>query len=253
MAFLQSAGFKPEVVEVPEFARGLAGDVVVLSVEKRILPEDLAQRGLNVCGVVPYYRSKREIPQAAALGPAWKEALGDLRAVSIRKSLTDPARLHAHMVTAVDMGFLIPIMAKMIRGGVFDPHGPLLAFEEEHRLIAVSGKDLVISRADDLPDFWIMLRTMVELTVAAWNNQDAIEAETDARLGIGTVEIFRRLPGHNCGQCQRPTCMEFATGLLTGSCSVVECLPVMEGDARYLESLRWLLGALGLDRTGEQV
>jgi ArsR family metal-binding transcriptional regulator len=248
LAFLQSAGFKPVVLEVPEFAEGLVADVAIIPVEKRINADDLAGRGLKVCGIIPHYPTKREIPQANALDVSWREIIGDLELVSIRRSLTDPARLRCQMTSGLDLSFIIPFMAQLIRGGVFHPDKPLLAFEEERRLIALSGRDIVISRADDLTDFWIVLRTLVELIISAWDNQHTIEPETQSRQGIGTVELFRRLPGLNCGQCQRQTCMEFATGLLTRSCSVEECTPIMDGDPQYLTSLLWLLGALGLDR-----
>ncbi len=249
LRFLQSAGLKPEVLEVPEFARGLVPDVVVLPGEKRAIPEDLRNRGLRVCGVVPYYKSRREIPPAPAVDPLWREVIGDLCVTSIRKSLTDPDKVHVEITTGLDLGLLVPVMARMIRGGVFHPEGPLLAFEEEHRLIAVSGRTIWISRARDLLDFWIVLRTLMELIVTAWDSRNCVEPETQPRQGIGTVEIFRRLPGENCGQCRRPTCMEFATGLLTGTSSVEECTPIMEGDPQYLESLRWVLRVIGLDRT----
>ncbi|MEW6348570.1 MAG: (Fe-S)-binding protein [Thermodesulfobacteriota bacterium] len=249
LRYLKSAGLRPEILQVPEFALGLVSDVLVLPGEKRIDPEDLRNRGVQVCGAVPYYKSRREIPQAASMDPLWGEVIGDLRIMSIRKSLTDPDKLHVEMATALDLGLLIPIMARMIRGGVFHPEGPLLAFEEEHRLIGASGRTIWISRADDLLDFWIVLRTMVELIVSAWDGQHRVEPETQPRQGIGTVEIFRRLPGENCGQCRRPTCMEFATGLLTGTCTVDECIPIMKGDPQHLESLRWVLRVIGLDRT----
>jgi ArsR family metal-binding transcriptional regulator len=138
-------------------------------------------------------------------------------------------------------------MARLIRGGAYRPDPPVLAIEEEHRLVAISPKEIVISRAKDLMDMWIILRTTVELFITAWEHRSSLEPEREPRIGIGAIEVFKRLPATNCGMCNNYSCMEFAAGLIAGRCRIEQCTPLYNGgDSRYLESLNWLMRAIGL-------
>jgi len=139
-------------------------------------------------------------------------------------------------------------MARLIRGGAYRFDVPVFAFEEDHRLLAVSSERMVICRADDLLDAWIMLRSLVDLVISAWDLRSRIEPEKQRRQGIGAMEIFKRLPSTDCGRCGKQNCMEFATGLFTGKFRIDQCPSLMEEAWRErLESVQWLMRAIGLN------
>ncbi len=232
---------------VPPFCRGLVPPPIVMTEGLAHFVENLRVRGTTVSGTVEYLPFKREIPDGELPDPHWKEILGKLRIKSIRQSLTDRHRLRGEVTPEKNPGPLIPYMARLIRGGSFSPDVPSLLFEEEHRLIAICPNEIVISRADDMLDFWIMLRTTVDLICEAWERRFTLEPEIYPRQGIGAAEIFRRLPGIDCGKCQNHTCMEFATGIVTGRSRLEDCTPLFEeGDLRHLASVGWLLRVIGL-------
>jgi ArsR family metal-binding transcriptional regulator len=246
---LRPEGLVLGVVEPPSFCRGLVAPSILIArgVENRL--KELGGSGRGISGIIGYRPSNRESPQAAPPDPKWKEALEEIRIVKAGPSITDPGRFRFDVEAGSDVGSLIPIIARMIRGGAYQPSAPpLIAFEEEHRLLAVSPKSLAFSRMDDLLDFWIMLRTMVDLIVDAWEHKDLVSPDRQPRQGIGSIEIFKRLPATDCRQCGSETCMEFANSLLMGRGKVEECLPISEEiNADQLSSLLWLLEAIGLD------
>jgi ArsR family metal-binding transcriptional regulator len=141
---------------------------------------------------------------------------------------------------------LIPVMARLISGGAFNPAAPSLAIEEGHRLIVISGRKIVLSRVDDLLDAWIILRTTVDFITLANERYKEIKPETRTRRGLGASEIYKRLPADDCGQCGREGCMEFATELLMGRLTIDDCPPLKNDEMeRNLKSLKWLMEALG--------
>jgi ArsR family metal-binding transcriptional regulator len=161
--------------------------------------------------------------------------------------VTDSSKLRVEIALGRSIAALIPIMARLIRGGTFVPSVPTLVFEEEHRLVAMAPEEIVISRTDDLLDMWVMVRTSVELMRTAWEHRGKIGPEREPRQGIGAVELFKRLPGINCRQCRCDGCMEFATGLLTARTNITDCTPLQEPSSQCLQrSVRWLLGVTGL-------
>jgi ArsR family metal-binding transcriptional regulator len=232
-------------LEMPTFCAGLAPPCLVALGNPAQVVERLYSHSVPIAGLVPYYPVRREIPQADPPDQLWKEILSDLRFTSVKPSISDPGRLRIDAAWSASLANLIPIMARFIRGGAYNPAVPILAFEEEHRLLVFSSVSLVISRADDLLDFWIMLRCAIELICSAWDRRHCMAPDLEPRRGIGANEIFKRLPGTNCGICGDGSCMEFAVGIFTGRRRIEECRPLLEERSRpYLESLSWLLNII---------
>lgn len=245
-------GLLVEPLTIPSFCLGLAPPSLVISGNTARFIDELHQEAIPVSGVLAYYPFKREIPQAPPLDSRWRYILGDLRVSSVSSSLSDPTRLRIDAVPSRALGDLIPIMARFIRGGAYQPAARILAFEEESRLLVFSSERFSISRADDLLDAWIMLRCAVELICNAWEHRRTIEPDLEPRQGLGASEIFRRLPGSNCGRCGYGSCMEFALCVFGGRLRAEDCVELAEdGEPRGLESLRWLLRVIGVATHGE--
>lgn len=242
----RTSGIHVQPLEIPSFCSGIVPPGAVVNAGLNQLLSEFASRGVGISGVIPYRPPRREIPQAPPPDSRWREILGTMRTMNVRRSLSDPQRLRVEVSPENSLEELIPIMARLIRGGAYQPEARILAFEEDHRLVAFSARTVVISRADDLLDVWIILRCAIDLIGAAWDNRNTLEPDRAPRYGIGAVEIFRRLPGSNCGSCEQGGCMEFATQVFTGRRRIEECLPLLDPEyASYLDSVRWLGSVIG--------
>lgn len=240
-------GIPAEPLGPPRFCEGLVASSIVVTGAERQFAEELKSRGVSVSGENPFSQFNREVPEAAPPDPRWLEIVGGLRVNSVRRSLTDSSKLRVEISLGRSIARLIPIMARLIRGGAYVPAIPALTFEEEHRLIVIGPDQIIVSRADDLLDMWVMVRTSIELIRTAWEHQDHIQPETEPRQGIGAVELFKRLPGDNCGECGNEGCMEFATGLITGRTKISQCAPLhVQSNPEIRRSLKWLLVMIGL-------
>lgn len=247
---IDQAGGAFEVLEPPGFCEGLVAPVILVGTGAPLLLTELLRHKVRISGTFLHRPSHRDIPQGKAPDPRWREALGDLRITMARPSVSNPLKLRVEVRPARSLAMLIPIMARFIRGGTYRPAVPLLSFEEEHRLLTVSQDTIVLSRVDDMLDAWLMLRCMVELVLAAWDRREVLKPDAVPRQGVGAVEIFRRLPGRNCGRCGTCNCMEFAVALFTGKRTAEQCASLHEDSEREAwESLIWFLRTAGLDRS----
>jgi len=242
---LQSVKISFEAIEPPDFCLGLTATSILVAGMSTDILGILKSKGVFVSGIVPHVIFRRDVPEADPPDSKWREILGEFRVTSIKPSLTDPTRLRVESVCEKSLDALIPYMARFIRGGAFHPDGPVLAFEEEHRLLSFWGNKIVICRADDLLDAWILIRSAIELIIQAWERKETLMPEKKVRLGIGSVEIFKRLPSTNCKVCGHENCVEFSLALLTGRSHLEQCVQIHE-KSEYLESLEWLLRAVGL-------
>jgi len=248
LKFIELPGTTAAVVQPPEFCLGLVAPTIVVTGGPKSLVEEIELSGVTISGVIPYHPFSREIPKASRPAKKWTQVLGNLTVSTVRPSLTDPTRLRVEVLPEKSLAAMIPLMARLIRGGAYRSEIPVLAFEEEHRLLAISSDRIVICRADDLLDAWTMLRSFVDLAISAWDLRSKIEPERERRQGIGAIEIFKRLPSTDCGRCGQLNCMEFAMGLFIGKFRIDQCAPLMEERWRaQLESVRWLMQAIGLN------
>ena len=242
-----ACGCMGELVDAPGFCREFLPRFILLTAGFDRFIAAVKDQQIQLAGIVRYRPPCVECPEASAPDPQWKTIFGHIRAESVSPSITDQGKLRITISVENDLGFVIPFAARLIRGASYRPDVPILAFEEDHRLIVISPHEIVISRADDLMDFWIMLRTTVDFICEAHRYRFTVQPETAPRLGIGATEIFRRLPGTDCGRCGSQSCMEFAGGLMIGKRVVADCEALFEeSDPRYLASINWLLHVLAI-------
>jgi ArsR family metal-binding transcriptional regulator len=237
-----------KVLQPPEFCRSLvAPSILITGIGGARTPaEIMAVIGVPASGVLRYAAFKKVVPKAPSPDPRWNEIMGLIRIESVGPCVSDELRLRLEVTWERSLTHLVQFMARVIRGGSYRPEAATLVFEEEHRLLAVSSHRLVVCRADDLLDAWIQLRSFVDLVCATSDRQALIKPETTPRRGIGSVEIFRWLPGTNCGRCGYPNCMELAMGLFMGHGRIEECALLFEPKwARHREALMWLLDLIG--------
>ncbi len=240
-------GEKHRLVEPPEFCHGLISPAFQVTGGTGGFIQFLRAEKVRIAGTVPVRVFNREVPDAPPPEACWTEILGDLRLVSVAPSITDPLKLGVEIEFSRSVGSLIPLLPALIKGGAFVPGNPVFTFDEEHRLVSISDRNILFCRVNDLLDLWIILRSAVDLLVTAWKRKGLLAPCSSPRYGIGALEIYRRLPGTNCGACESPNCMEFATRLFTRKAVIGACGP-LKAPARavHLASLRWLLSVIGL-------
>jgi ArsR family metal-binding transcriptional regulator len=248
-----ASGVHVEPLEAPSFCIGLAPPSLLVTGDIALFLSELHGKGVQLAGVIAYTPFKKELAQAPPPDSRWKDIIGGLRTISVRPSTSDPLKLRIDVVPLKPLGDLVPVMARMIRGGSYQPSKRILAFEEDQRLVVLASDSVTICRAESLFDAWIMLRTVVEFICTAWEARLNVEPDLRPRCGLGVNEIFRRLPGSNCGECGDVSCMEFALGIFTGQRILTDCSPLSEEVNRSgLESLRWVLGVIGLPQDAAQ-
>ncbi len=247
LKFTGLVGVGAEPLYPPQFCEGILDPAVLVTSGLSTILGRLQESGIPFSGVIPYRTFRGEVPDEGPPDSIWREIMGSIHIEKAEQSLSDPQRIRVEAAVEKDATSLIPLMARIIRGGAFHPQGPVLAFEEEHRLVTIFPRVIGLSRLDDLLDLWIMMRTTVELFCEAWQRRFSLEPVREPRQGISAAEIFKRLPGIDCRECGSPGCMEFATGLLLGTSTLEHCKPLFEEEySCHLRSLTWLLRGMGI-------
>ncbi len=234
----------------PEFCDGVVPPVLEIAGGIARFEEELSARGIRTSGIVPVRTFTKDVPDAPPPGEAHLEVFGDIELTTFEPDLTDSLKIWAKVTFSKDIGSLVPLLPTLIRGGAFKPGVSLFTFDEEQRLISISESSFIFSRLKDLFDFWIILRCALDLVMTAWYKKDELPPCPPRRHGIGPLELYKRLPGDNCGSCGLPNCMEFAVKLYKGQAHYTDCQALYVPSLKaHLKSLLWVMTVMGLDIT----
>ncbi|MHC5056361.1 MAG: (Fe-S)-binding protein [Planctomycetota bacterium] len=180
-----------------------------------------------------------------------EDVFGHAAVMVLAPCVADRTKIRATAHVSGDLGPAFPYMNAAMRGASFNPEGPTFTFMEAYRMIAVYPHRITIAKADDVVDAWRVLERIRAGANDIWGRRAEIEPSYEVRRRPPALEIFKRLPGTNCGECGDRTCLAFAARLWKGEAAPAECRPVFGGEGAepmrdLQEALRDICAGLGV-------
>lgn len=115
-------------------------------------------------------------------------------------------------------------------------------------MIVLYPKRITIAKADEIVDAWLTLEQIRRVVEDTWANREQLEPCYETRKKPPILEIYKRLPGTNCGLCDEKTCMAFAAQLWAGQVSLRRCTPIFEPTGEpYRQALMEIAAGMGID------
>ena len=232
----------------------VAVPALVMSREERAALESAAP-DITFSGWVDYQIPKATMPD----GPPPEEAVqsGCFRRAAIMvlgPCVADykKIRLIAHLEG--DLGPLLPYLNAVLPQASYTPKAETLTFMDGYRMIALYPRRITIAKADEIVDAWLTLERIRFLAEQTWSDRDRIAPCFETRKKPPALEIFKRLPGTNCGRCGMPSCLAFAMHVWTGEASTRRCLPVFEENEKFThlrEPLLEICAGMGITSTDQ--
>ncbi len=133
-------------------------------------------------------------------------------------------RIVAHLTGDLTAAF--PYLNAEMPRACYNPRGPTLTFMDGHRMVALYGRRIAVAKADDIVDAWRVLEQVRCRANDTWARRGEIAPCHEMRERPPALEIFKRLPGTNCGRCGEVTCLAFAIGVWGGEVELTRCEPV---------------------------
>jgi ArsR family metal-binding transcriptional regulator len=210
----------------------------------------LAQAGLDesfVCsGWVPYRGPGAAVPpNQPATYP--EDVFGTAAVMVVAPCVADPARIRITAHISGDLGKALPYLNTEMIGGSFAPTGPTFTFMDQQRMVCLHPRRIAVAKADDVVDAWRVLEGVRNRVNGVWARRHAIVPSYERRERPPAIEIYKRLPRTNCGECGEATCLAFAGKLWRGSTTALCCRPIFGGDhAHKREALLEICAGLGV-------
>lgn len=245
-SLLDGLGIPYEVVS-PQPAYGRVGcSALVLAEQDR--PTFLAGGGGDVlcAGWVDYRAPVRCVPGDAPRDFA-EDLVGRVAIVLLAPCVADLTRLRLRAHISGDVAEAMPYLNAVMPQASYVANVPVLTFMDGHRMISLYRDRIAIAKVDDIVDAWASLERLRCLVNDAWARRTEIAPSSELRRRPSALEIYKRLPAANCGECGLPSCTAFAWAVWRGDADVHACRPVFAGERGNLrEALVSVCVGLGL-------
>ncbi len=187
----------------------------------------LAEHGTDVIcsGWVEHKEPKVAMPDgpdADPCGACFKRAA----IMVLQPCVADQSKIRLTAHVSGDLAPAMPYLNAVMPNASFTPASQTLTYMDGHRMVALYPHRIMIAKADEIVDAWLVLDGIRLLVEQTWAGRDAITPVYETRQRPPALEIWRRLPGTNCGLCGERTCMAFAARLWLGEARLQQCSPV---------------------------
>jgi ArsR family metal-binding transcriptional regulator len=135
-----------------------------------------------------------------------------------------------------DITGALPYLNAELKGFDYHHSAGILLWIGEGIRYAFRAREIVIAPVGSRDEAQRLVDRIVDTVNDVWNRRDGIEPDLKGRKPLANpLDIYKLLPGTNCGECGFPTCMAFATALRADSTNLLLCCHLSEED--YLRVL----------------
>lgn len=169
-------------------------------------------------------------------------------AVMVLASCTaDESKIRVIAHISGDLSPVFPYLNAVMPRAFFNPNGPTLTFMDGYRMVTAYARRVAVAKADDIVDAWRVLEGVRRRANDTWARRAELGPSYEVRTKPPALEIYKRLPGTNCGACGERTCLAFAVAVHGGHLAVRQCAPVFGGEFAHLkDALLEICSGLGV-------
>ena len=243
---LDRLGIGYEVVSPDPGYERVGRPALVLTAEVRAEYLDNGGAGFVCAGWVEHRPSRQSVPERSPV-PAPDELIPGLAIVVLAPCVADPEKLRLIAHLEGDAAEALPYLNAEVQQASYTAKLPVLTYMDGQRMVSLFHDRVGIAKADDIVDAWASLERLRGQVNEVWARREQIEPSFEARRRPPALEILKRLPGSNCGECGEATCNAFAWAVWRGDADAQDCAPVFGGSREDLrEALLAICAGMGL-------
>jgi ArsR family metal-binding transcriptional regulator len=141
-----------------------------------------------------------------------------------------------------DIGEVFPYLASVIKLCGYDDTTKILTFKRDGKGIAMYPRQIAVTKLRDRDEAKQVLEELKALINTTYESRNNIQPCYKKGGELKYLDVFKLLPGTNCGECGQSTCLAFATRLVQQETNIGRCLPIFSG--KFEEKRKRLLEML---------
>ncbi len=152
--------------------------------------------------------------------------------VTVLSCIADTSKLRVIAKLDADISEALPYLNAVMKKVVFNPGGKTLTFKREGMCFTFHEDAITATKLRDLPHAHEELTAMTARINDVWSRRGEIKPSYDRGLRLNPFQIYKGLPATNCRECGEPSCLAFASKVLSEEASILACKPLFTPDYR---------------------
>nr|HID58847.1 Fe-S cluster protein [Desulfobacterales bacterium] len=147
--------------------------------------------------------------------------------ISFPECLPTSQRLTVELDLSGDIRAVLPYLNAVLEDTDYDHKNMILQFRKEKKRVILYPKKIYVATFEDRAEAQEFIRQLIDLINDTYRNRKHIQPKFTKRRRLHVLEIFKYLPGTNCGECGLPTCLAFAAKLVSSPEDFSKCSPLL--------------------------
>lgn len=152
--------------------------------------------------------------------------------VTVLSCIADNSKIRVIAKLDADIGEALPYLNATMKKVVFNPGAKTLTFKREGMCFTFHDDAITATKLRDLPHAHEELKAMMAQANDVWERRAEIKPSFDRGVKLNPFQIYKGLPATNCKECGEPSCLAFASKLLSEEASILSCKPLFTPDFR---------------------
>jgi ArsR family metal-binding transcriptional regulator len=127
-----------------------------------------------------------------------------------------------------DISPVFPYLNATMSQLMYNPGAQTVTVKRGERILTFYPREAAMAKVDGACDAETQLAWFQGLCNDTWRRRGEIVPCYERRRLLGPLDVYQLLPGLNCRDCGKPTCMAFAFGLLQDNLRLSECPHLLE-------------------------
>lgn len=146
-------------------------------------------------------------------------------------------KLNALVELAADIGDLLPYLNTVLGPGDYSHAEKILTVKRGGHLITFRPRQIAVTKLDDEDEARKVAEELLRIINATDARRGEIIPMVTSRRRANAIDLFKLLPGKNCGECAEATCLAFAMKLAGGETACGGC-PLLDREEFAASRLR---------------
>ena len=172
-----------------------------------------------------------------------QELVREIRISHVMECLADPCKIRVVAEISVNVKETLPYLAALLPRAGYNHAAGILTLVLDGRLLTVYAQAVTLAKAFDEEDARDVLEWLRQRINEAHARRSEIEPCYERRRSPRLLDVYRLLPGGNCGRCGEATCLAMASRLVFGGRRLSDCPRLAE--VEFVENRSRLVEWLG--------
>ena len=174
--------------------------------------------------------------------------IDDMSITFMEPCISDSKKIRFIGEMSADVSEVLPYLNAVLKNATYNKNIPNLAFSKDGHNFTLQNSKLTVTKVLNQTEAWQIMDWVKEFVNDVYMRREEITPNHEMRAKVSPLHVYAQLPKTNCKLCGEPTCLAFASELVTREKNIDICEPLFtEKYTKQRSAMREIVNAIGTD------